>query len=774
VPPIINDILQRAGEPLEQETRSLMESRFGQDFSGVRVHADSQAGESARAIDASAYTVGSDVVFGSGHYQPKTGDGRKLLAHELTHVVQQRDARRDSGALPVEPPDSQSERVAEATSNAIMSSEHVPELGAVGRVQIARAPAPSDQRRRNFEGALMFTVELPLGTDTPDRLGYEKDFHGYLPKQIVENDNRWHAAHAVGPIVGVELEEGILLAPRGVNLSLQKGIENHIRKIREIAPKGSRLELHIEYAAHPGTRRLSYINYELRLIHGGANESPLSASLTVSNDIERPSVAVSVTSPMGGEASRTYADAINIRKERGAADDRPLTPRSSAPATYSSTASTTKRHQVPDAEVYKTRPPSTSANAASSTSGATKPASPPAMPASSQRADSSPQSVPPAQTPRAASPSATQTTPPPQVAAPSKPSAPPSSADRADKSGAQTPAKPAQAAVPTVGKPFQTPSNAMEAAEARAAAKGNAAVLALAAYGELFRNLGDSIQQKAAETRFRELEPQILNELDKNPGMGAIVEFVFVQFKPDPTGESVLKPGDLFQDVYWSAATSRTDIQPAVFPVRANSTLHIRRRWIPATHQAAPRGDQTRKDDKPPIVVDESRLDAALAAVHEVLTLSPTQLLIAFKDAAPPFGGDAHVHLKDFRNEVHLQMSNGVYFKALPKLEAAAVESLTAQLNNLESDLKELRAKYTEYRNEDWFIKILKQREFDMPPPQLLDSGDERVKLGRDWLVKNDFAMARKFLVEGKERARKVRFLFFNYVHGQPHPLEDL
>ena len=66
-----------------------MEPRFGHDFSGVRVHTDAQAAELARAVNAQAYAVGQDVVFGMGQYQPATKSGKQLIAHELTHVVQQ-------------------------------------------------------------------------------------------------------------------------------------------------------------------------------------------------------------------------------------------------------------------------------------------------------------------------------------------------------------------------------------------------------------------------------------------------------------------------------------------------------------------------------------------------------------------------------------------------------------------------------------------------------------------------------------------------------------
>lgn len=89
VPPIVHDVLRSPGQPLDAGTRTFMESRFSHDFSGVRVHTDAKAAESARSVNALAYTVGRDLVFGMGQYSPTTMIGRRLLAHELTHVVQQ-------------------------------------------------------------------------------------------------------------------------------------------------------------------------------------------------------------------------------------------------------------------------------------------------------------------------------------------------------------------------------------------------------------------------------------------------------------------------------------------------------------------------------------------------------------------------------------------------------------------------------------------------------------------------------------------------------------
>jgi hypothetical protein len=88
-PPIVHEVLSSPGQPMDTKTRTFMESRFGHDFSGVRVHKDAKAGESARSINAQAYTVGHDIVFGAEQYAPHASAGQKLMAHELAHTVQQ-------------------------------------------------------------------------------------------------------------------------------------------------------------------------------------------------------------------------------------------------------------------------------------------------------------------------------------------------------------------------------------------------------------------------------------------------------------------------------------------------------------------------------------------------------------------------------------------------------------------------------------------------------------------------------------------------------------
>jgi len=79
------------GMPLDRQTRSFMESHIGFDFSKVKIHADPQAAVAAKGMGALAYTVGDNIVFGAGQYSPETSEGKKLIAHELTHTIQQRN-----------------------------------------------------------------------------------------------------------------------------------------------------------------------------------------------------------------------------------------------------------------------------------------------------------------------------------------------------------------------------------------------------------------------------------------------------------------------------------------------------------------------------------------------------------------------------------------------------------------------------------------------------------------------------------------------------------
>jgi hypothetical protein len=123
----VKDVVGRGGgRPLDDAVRTDMEGRFGADFGGVRVHADGQAAESARAVNAHAYTVGDDIVFGGGRYDPASPIGQRTIAHELTHVVQQRSGPVDGtpagGGIQLSNPADRFEQAAEQNAERIMTA----------------------------------------------------------------------------------------------------------------------------------------------------------------------------------------------------------------------------------------------------------------------------------------------------------------------------------------------------------------------------------------------------------------------------------------------------------------------------------------------------------------------------------------------------------------------------------------------------------------------------------------------------------------------------
>ncbi len=145
VPPIVHEVLRSPGQPLDAVTRAFMEPRFGHDFSGVRVHTDAKAAESARVVNALAYTVGWDVVFGAGQYMPGNRTSRRLLVHELTHVVQQKDATLQ-GNLTVGAADDDYEREANKIADVVNNDQaqsNSPYLARQGSAHLQRTCGPT-------------------------------------------------------------------------------------------------------------------------------------------------------------------------------------------------------------------------------------------------------------------------------------------------------------------------------------------------------------------------------------------------------------------------------------------------------------------------------------------------------------------------------------------------------------------------------------------------------------------------------------------------------
>ena len=165
VPPVVNEVLRSPGQPLGADTRAFMEPRFGHDFSKVRVHTDARAAESTRAVNALAYTVGRDVVFGAGQYAPATTSGRQLLAHELTHVAQQGPVVR--APLAIGAPASPAEREAEQAAARVTQ-------GGWGAVSAGAEPATLQRQEAEEDEFRLRLPELGQGLGfRPPRIGLD-------------------------------------------------------------------------------------------------------------------------------------------------------------------------------------------------------------------------------------------------------------------------------------------------------------------------------------------------------------------------------------------------------------------------------------------------------------------------------------------------------------------------------------------------------------------------------------------------------------------------
>ncbi len=189
--PVKDLLASSSGQPLDRDTQALMQSRLGHDFSDVRVHADSQATESAKAVNAHAYTVGTNVVFQSDKYSPGTEPGNKILAHELTHVVQQKagpvDGTPAPGGISVSHPSDPFEQAAERNAEQAMSSNAAP-MAAVA----APAAAPVQRAGEDDEKQIqMSTIQREEDDEEvqPSAIQREEDDEEVQPSAIQREED---------------------------------------------------------------------------------------------------------------------------------------------------------------------------------------------------------------------------------------------------------------------------------------------------------------------------------------------------------------------------------------------------------------------------------------------------------------------------------------------------------------------------------------------------------------------------------------------------------
>jgi GH24 family phage-related lysozyme (muramidase) len=187
-PPLVREVLNTAGQALDTATRGSMEQRFGHDFGRVRIHADGKADASARAVGASAYAVGPHIVFARGQYAPATRMGEMVLAHELTHVLQQ-PTPASSGEIRLGEAGDTHEREADSISAQVMNGP-----SAMSRVspQVSSIPAGGP-------GRLMRRMGPELDPPPPKKPDACEPFVGppQHPEKVSETMvDRWKGKHA--------------------------------------------------------------------------------------------------------------------------------------------------------------------------------------------------------------------------------------------------------------------------------------------------------------------------------------------------------------------------------------------------------------------------------------------------------------------------------------------------------------------------------------------------------------------------------------------------
>lgn len=192
VPTIVHDVLRSPGQPLDAGTRAFFESRFGHDFSKVRLHTDAKAAESARAVNARAYAVGSDIAFSSGEYQPYKAEGLHSLAHELAHVIQQTSGQMSGVPRSIEigKPDDLAEHEAEEAARQL--SGPLTTLPGKDQPRLRRQSSKDDEPKK--EPAPVIPLPHPF-----DRLDIKPIIPGPISAPSLEDINKaWWYLHGMG------------------------------------------------------------------------------------------------------------------------------------------------------------------------------------------------------------------------------------------------------------------------------------------------------------------------------------------------------------------------------------------------------------------------------------------------------------------------------------------------------------------------------------------------------------------------------------------------
>lgn len=257
-PPIVDSVLATPGRPLDPGTRSFLEPRFGHDFSRVRIHDDARAAESARAVNAHAYTVGEDIVFDSGRYDPGSRDGMHLLAHELAHTVQQSGLQRRAADLPLGGSmESQLEREADSAAGAVLAGGLPGAPTRLAAPHLSRKPADpappagtatsAEEPVRDWEDAPSALQKLGVSQQSVLRPGIPPAIRAYrfpvfpLPPEKGPVEARWKARALAGGLESIVGFDGnpksVLKQERPGTDALQKIWLDKVKWTRAEAPR---------------------------------------------------------------------------------------------------------------------------------------------------------------------------------------------------------------------------------------------------------------------------------------------------------------------------------------------------------------------------------------------------------------------------------------------------------------------------------------------------------------------------------------------------------
>ena len=188
------------GEPLPEPVRAFMEPKFGEDFSGVRVHRDARASGLARAVEARAFTVGQDLFFREGAYEPGTYKGKRLLAHELTHVVQQREGAASGAVVHRDAEPAAAGAGSSEVGGLVRRLHDAFEAGFVGGTDEAEVFAVLTKAR---DRGLMRALDAAYSTTYPGDLDIEGELVDELSGEDLERALRiFHAGMSRGMAVG--------------------------------------------------------------------------------------------------------------------------------------------------------------------------------------------------------------------------------------------------------------------------------------------------------------------------------------------------------------------------------------------------------------------------------------------------------------------------------------------------------------------------------------------------------------------------------------------